>query len=204
MAYIQFLGILPVVTRYREALLSYIQFLGAAGTVTGSKHLINTPSMPTARTAFKSLIDCGMFQGQKEWRERNWQDLPIPAREIDAVILTHAHLDHCGWIPRLVKEGFRGPIYATPAHHRSVRHYPARLRTSCRKKTPRSTTRTRSRNIIPPCRSTRLRRGGERACNISRQCSSGKRSNSVRNFHSASCARHTSWAHRMAEITLTD
>jgi metallo-beta-lactamase family protein len=54
-----------------------------------------------------------MFQGPKEWRERNWRDTPVPAREIDAVILTHAHLDHCGWIPRLVKEGFRGPIYAT-------------------------------------------------------------------------------------------
>ena len=60
------------------------------------------------------LVDCGLFQGQKEWRERNWQDLPIPAREIDAVILTHAHLDHSGWIPRLVKQGFHGPIYATP------------------------------------------------------------------------------------------
>src|SRR5690348_8986157 len=56
-----------------------------------------------------------MFQGQKEWRERNWQETPIPAKDIDAVILTHAHLDHCGWIPRLVKEGFRGAIYATPA-----------------------------------------------------------------------------------------
>ncbi|MGA8541708.1 MAG: MBL fold metallo-hydrolase, partial [Terriglobales bacterium] len=52
-------------------------------------------------------------QGQKEWRERNWQNLPVAAHEIDAVILTHAHLDHCGWIPRLVKQGFRGPIYAT-------------------------------------------------------------------------------------------
>ena len=60
------------------------------------------------------LVDCGLFQGQKEWRERNWQDLPIPANTIDAVILTHAHLDHSGWIPRLVKEGFHGPIYATP------------------------------------------------------------------------------------------
>jgi metallo-beta-lactamase family protein len=55
-----------------------------------------------------------MFQGPKEWRDRNWRDTPVPAREIDAVILTHAHLDHCGWIPRLVKEGFRGAIYATP------------------------------------------------------------------------------------------
>ena len=59
-------------------------------------------------------MDCGLFQGQKEWRERNWQDLPLPAKTIDAVILTHAHLDHSGWIPRLVKQGFHGPIYATP------------------------------------------------------------------------------------------
>ena len=95
--------------------MAYIQFLGAAGTVTGSKHLINTSSDAEGKNGFQVLVDCGMFQGQKEWRERNWQDTPVPAREIDAVVLTHAHLDHCGWIPRLVKEGFRGPIYATPA-----------------------------------------------------------------------------------------
>ena len=93
--------------------MPYIQFLGAAGTVTGSKHLINTTYDSTGKQGFQVLIDCGLFQGQKEWRERNWQDTPVPAREIDAVVLTHAHLDHCGWIPRLVKEGFRGPIYAT-------------------------------------------------------------------------------------------
>jgi metallo-beta-lactamase family protein len=93
--------------------LPYIQFLGAAGTVTGSKHLINTTYDSSGKLGFQALIDCGLFQGQKEWRERNWQDTPVPAREIDAVVLTHAHLDHCGWIPRLVKEGFRGPIYAT-------------------------------------------------------------------------------------------
>jgi metallo-beta-lactamase family protein len=93
--------------------LAYIQFLGAAGTVTGSKHLINTSHDGSGTPGLQVLIDCGLFQGQKEWRERNWQDTPVPAREIDAVILTHAHLDHCGWIPRLVKEGFRGPIYAT-------------------------------------------------------------------------------------------
>jgi len=86
--------------------MTYIQFLGAAGTVTGSKHLVNTGG-------FQVLVDCGLFQGQKEWRERNWEPPPIPAREIDAVVLTHAHLDHCGWIPRLVKAGFSGPIYAT-------------------------------------------------------------------------------------------
>src|SRR6516165_12685614 len=84
--------------------LSYIQFLGAAGVVTGSKHLINTAADETSGKGFQALVDCGLFQGQKEWRERNWQDLPIPAREIDAVILTHAHLDHSGWIPRLVKQ----------------------------------------------------------------------------------------------------
>jgi len=95
--------------------LPYIQFLGAAGTVTGSKHLINTTYDSSGKQGLQVLIDCGLFQGPKEWRERNWQDTPVPAREIDAVILTHAHLDHCGWIPRLVKEGFRGPIYATPA-----------------------------------------------------------------------------------------
>jgi metallo-beta-lactamase family protein len=93
--------------------LAYIQFLGAAGTVTGSKHLINTSDSPDGR-GFRVLIDCGLFQGPKEWRDRNWRDTPVPAKQINAVILTHAHLDHCGWIPRLVKEGFRGPIYATP------------------------------------------------------------------------------------------
>jgi len=92
--------------------LAYIQFLGAAGTVTGSKHLINTGD-PYGKNGFQALVDCGLFQGQKDWRERNWRHTPVPAKEIDAVILTHAHLDHCGWIPRLVKEGFRGPIYAT-------------------------------------------------------------------------------------------
>ena len=81
--------------------------------MTGSKHLINTGD-PSGKSGVQVLVDCGIFQGPKEWRERNWRDTPVPAREIDAIILTHAHLDHCGWIPRLVKEGFRGPIYATP------------------------------------------------------------------------------------------
>lgn len=97
-----------------EQHLAYLQFLGAAGTVTGSKHLINTSAGDGRQGGLQVLVDCGMFQGQKEWRLRNWQDTPVPARDIDAVILTHAHLDHCGWIPRLVKEGFRGKVYATP------------------------------------------------------------------------------------------
>lgn len=95
--------------------MAYIQFLGAAGVVTGSKHLVNTANDESGTRGFQLLVDCGLFQGQKEWRERNWKDTPVPAREIDAVVLTHAHLDHTGWIPRLVKEGFKGPIYATPA-----------------------------------------------------------------------------------------
>jgi metallo-beta-lactamase family protein len=61
------------------------------------------------------LIDCGLFQGPREWRELNWQPLAVPAGSIDAVVLTHAHLDHCGYLPRLILEGFSGPIYATPA-----------------------------------------------------------------------------------------
>ena len=95
--------------------MAYIQFLGAAGVVTGSKHLINTVDDESGKPGFQVLIDCGLFQGQKEWRERNWQSPPVPAQGIDAVILTHAHLDHSGWIPRLVKQGYRGPVYATPA-----------------------------------------------------------------------------------------
>ena len=95
--------------------MAYIQFLGAAGTVTGSKHLLNTSGDITGKTGVQLLVDCGLFQGKKEWRERNWQNVPLSVKEIDCLILTHAHLDHCGWIPRLVKQGFRGPIYATPS-----------------------------------------------------------------------------------------
>ena len=93
--------------------MAYLQFLGAAETVTGSKHLINTSDDGSGEQGFQVLIDCGLFQGQKAWRERNWQPTPVPAREIDAIVLTHAHLDHSGYIPRLVKDGFSGPIYAT-------------------------------------------------------------------------------------------
>jgi len=82
--------------------------LGGAGTVTGSKHLLE-------HDGSRILVDCGLFQGQKELRLLNWQPLPIPAASIDAVVLTHAHLDHCGYLPRLIKDGFKGPIYATPA-----------------------------------------------------------------------------------------
>jgi metallo-beta-lactamase family protein len=85
-----------------------LTFLGGAGTVTGSKHLLD-------HGRGRLLIDCGLFQGVKELRERNWQPLPVKPSSIDAVVLTHAHLDHSGYLPRLVRNGFRGPVYATPA-----------------------------------------------------------------------------------------
>ena len=82
--------------------------LGAAGTVTGSRHLLDHDGRLL-------LVDCGLFQGPRELRELNWQPFSVPASGIEAVVLTHAHLDHCGYLPRLVREGFKGPIYTTPA-----------------------------------------------------------------------------------------
>lgn len=83
-----------------------IHFLGAAGTVTGSKYYLETPEM-------NIMIDCGMFQGLKELRLQNWLPLPIQADKIGVVLLTHGHLDHTGYLPRLVKEGFKGQIIGT-------------------------------------------------------------------------------------------
>ncbi|CAM3962569.1 MBL fold metallo-hydrolase RNA specificity domain-containing protein [Pseudomonas wadenswilerensis] len=91
-----------------------LTFLGATGTVTGSKYLLQHNSTQV-------LVDCGLFQGYKQLRLRNWQSLPIPVDEIDAVVLTHAHLDHSGYLPVLVRNGFRGPIYATAATCELVR-----------------------------------------------------------------------------------
>jgi len=86
--------------------MTSITFLGAAQTVTGSKYVLDNGSA-------KVLVDAGLFQGLKELRERNWQDLPVPVRELDAIVLTHAHLDHCGYLPRLVSQGFRGRVFCT-------------------------------------------------------------------------------------------
>src|SRR5680860_1686222 len=83
-----------------------IHFLGASGTVTGSKFYLETPEQ-------NIIVDCGMFQGLKELRETNWRPLPIDASKIDVVLLTHGHLDHTGYLPRLVKEGFQGQIIGT-------------------------------------------------------------------------------------------
>ncbi len=87
--------------------MSEITFLGAAQTVTGSRHLLTTTA------GHRVLVDCGMFQGLKALRERNWQELGVPPASIDAVLLTHAHLDHVGWLPRLVAAGFSGHVYCT-------------------------------------------------------------------------------------------
>lgn len=85
-----------------------ITFHGATDTVTGSRHLLETAGK-------RVLVDCGLFQGPREIRQRNWQPFPVPPREIDAVVLTHAHLDHTGYLPRFVKEGYSGPVFCTPA-----------------------------------------------------------------------------------------
>jgi len=89
-------------------MLAKITFLGATGNVTGSKYLLETGGK-------KLLIDCGLFQGLKELRLRNWEPFPISPSAIDAVILTHAHIDHCGYLPRLTRQGFKGPVYCTHA-----------------------------------------------------------------------------------------
>lgn len=83
-----------------------LSFLGAVGTVTGSKYLLTIG-------AKKILVDCGLYQGYKELRLRNWEQPPVNPAEVDAVILTHAHIDHSGYLPLFVKNGFKGPIYST-------------------------------------------------------------------------------------------
>ncbi len=83
-----------------------VHFLGAAGTVTGSKYLVDTGEK-------KILIDCGLFQGLKELRLKNWEYPPVEVSDIDFVLLTHGHMDHTGYLPRLVKQGFKGKIFGT-------------------------------------------------------------------------------------------
>ena len=83
-----------------------LTFLGGTGTVTGSKFLLDTGRS-------RVLLDCGLFQGVRELRRRNWAPFPLPAVRIGAVVLTHAHLDHCGYLPALARQGFTGPVFAT-------------------------------------------------------------------------------------------
>jgi metallo-beta-lactamase family protein len=88
--------------------MAKLTFLGAAGCVTGSKYLVEANGK-------RLLVDCGLFQGTKELRQRNWDVLPESAASIDWVVLTHAHLDHTGWLPRLLQQGYKGPIYSNAA-----------------------------------------------------------------------------------------
>jgi metallo-beta-lactamase family protein len=88
--------------------MATLRFLGAAGTVTGSRFLLEHEGK-------KVLFDCGLFQGLKELRLRNWEPFPVTPSSIDAVVLTHAHIDHTGGLPGLVKQGFKGPVFSTPA-----------------------------------------------------------------------------------------
>lgn len=83
-----------------------VKFLGAAGTVTGSRYLLDIGD-------FEFLVDCGLFQGRKELRRRNWDKFPMLPTNMEAIVLTHAHMDHIGYLPKLVKDGFSGPIYCT-------------------------------------------------------------------------------------------
>jgi metallo-beta-lactamase family protein len=88
--------------------MAKLTFLGAAGCVTGSKYLLEAGGK-------RLLVDCGLFQGTNELKDRNWKPLPIDPKMIDYAVLTHAHLDHTGWLPVLVRDGYRGPIFANPA-----------------------------------------------------------------------------------------
>ncbi len=88
--------------------MAKLTFLGAAGSVTGSKYLVEAAGK-------RLLVDCGIFQGSQELQDRNYKPLPIDPKTIDYAVLTHAHLDHTGWLPVLVKAGYHGPIYANPA-----------------------------------------------------------------------------------------
>jgi metallo-beta-lactamase family protein len=90
-----------------RASVPLLQFLGAAGTVTGSRFLVETQHA-------RVLVDCGLFQGEKPLRLRNWEPFPVPPASLDAVVLTHAHVDHSGYLPVLGRDGFRGTVYATP------------------------------------------------------------------------------------------
>jgi len=88
--------------------MAKLTFLGAAGCVTGSKHLVEAAGK-------RLLVDCGLFQGERELRQKNWENLPVDPASVDWVVLTHAHIDHTGYLPRLVSQGFRGPILANAA-----------------------------------------------------------------------------------------
>src|ERR687894_2526570 len=86
--------------------MATLSFWGGVGTVTGSKYLVESQGS-------RVLVDCGLFQGLRELRERNWEDPPFEPGSLDAVVITHAHVDHTAYLPRLVRLGFKGPVYCS-------------------------------------------------------------------------------------------
>jgi len=106
-----------------------LTFLGAAGTVTGSRFLLQVNNR-------HYLVDCGLFQGGRRLKRMNWDPFPLPPEQVDAILLTHAHIDHTGYLPRLVRQGFRGSIYATEATCRPGADHASRTRPTCRSRTP--------------------------------------------------------------------
>jgi metallo-beta-lactamase family protein len=86
--------------------MATLSFWGGVGTVTGSKYLVESGES-------RVLVDCGLFQGLRELRERNWEEPPFDASKLNAVVITHAHVDHTGYLPRLVGRGYRGPVYCS-------------------------------------------------------------------------------------------
>lgn len=132
-----------------------LSFFGATQTVTGSRHLLTCGER-------RVLVDCGLFQRYKYLRLKNWNQPPFAAGAIDAVLLTHAHLDHSGYLPLLVRNGFKGRIYATPAttepRSRSCRlHRPMPMQPSCspgcaRSRTPRGERSLRTASLRPAMR----------------------------------------------------
>lgn len=121
-------------------------FLGGAGTVTGSKYLLD-------HNGKRLLVDCGLFQGYKQLRERNWDHFPVRPQRLDAIVLTHAHLDHSGYLPVLVKAGYRGRS-TPPRRPASWRASSCWTAGGCRKRKPSSPTATASPAMPRRCRCT--------------------------------------------------